>query len=81
MPQDITDTMRIALAQLNPVLGDLTGNAERARLARAEAANQGADLLVLTELFITGYPPEDLILKPAFVRAAKAGFRIRSSGG
>ena len=71
MAREIRDEMRIALAQLNPVLGDLEGNLEKARAARAEAAAGGADLVVFSELFITGYPPEDLILKPAFIAAAR----------
>ncbi len=68
MPQ--AQTLKIALAQLDPVVGDLAGNAQKVRNARAEAARQGADLLLMPELFLTGYPPEDLVLKPAFVRAA-----------
>jgi NAD+ synthase len=60
----MTDRLTIALAQLNPVMGDIPGNLARARAARAEAA--GADLILFSELFITGYPPEDLVLKPAF---------------
>jgi NAD+ synthase len=71
MPREITDKIEIALAQLNPVAGDIVGNGKRAREARKVAAEQGADLLVFTELFITGYPPEDLILKPAFREAAR----------
>ncbi|MDJ0932699.1 NAD+ synthase [Breoghania sp.] len=67
----ISDTLRLALLQLNPTLGDLAGNADKLRAARATAAAQGADLLVTTELFISGYPPEDLVLKPAFVRACR----------
>jgi NAD+ synthase len=65
-------TLKIALGQLNPTVGDLAGNLERARRAHAEAARLGADLLVLPELFITGYPPEDLVLKPAFAAGARA---------
>ena len=65
------DTLKIALAQLNPVLGDLDGNAARVRKARETAAAQGADLVVFPELFISGYPPEDLVLKPAFQRACR----------
>lgn len=61
----------IAIAQLNPVVGDVAGNLEKARAARREAAGQGADLLLFTELFIAGYPPEDLVLKPAFVKACE----------
>ncbi len=68
---DTADALRIALAQLNPIVGDISGNAELARQARAEAAKKGADLLVLSELFLVGYPPEDLVLKPAFIRAAR----------
>ncbi|WP_029349364.1 NAD+ synthase [Bosea sp. 117] len=65
------DQLLIALAQLNPVVGDVAGNAEKARAARVEAAGQGADLIVFTELFIAGYPPEDLVLKPAFQLACR----------
>jgi NAD+ synthase len=69
MTDQITHTFRIAVAQLNPTVGDVPGNLAKAREARADAARQGADLLMLTELFISGYPPEDLVLKPAFIRA------------
>src|SRR4051812_13544555 len=62
----------ITLAQLNPTAGDIDGNAAKARAARARAQADGADLLVLPELFITGYPPEDLVLKPAFQAACRA---------
>ena len=62
----------ITLAQLNPTVGDVTGNAAKARAARAQARSDGADLLVLPELFIAGYPPEDLVLKPAFQSACRA---------
>jgi len=67
----MTDHLNIALAQLNPTVGDIAGNAARARAARAEAAAAGADLVCFPELFICGYPPEDLILKPAFINAAR----------
>ena len=73
MAHAITDRLKIALAQLNPVVGDLAGNAEKLRKARARAATGGADLVVVPELFITGYPPEDLVRKPAFASAARAG--------
>src|SRR5580693_3522683 len=62
----------ITLAQLNPTVGDVTGNAAKARAARAKARADGADLVVLSELFIAGYPPEDLVLKPAFQSACRA---------
>src|ERR1043166_1220500 len=62
--------MRLALAQIDPTVGDLEGNRELilARIEEARAA--GADLVVLPELAVTGYPPEDLLLRPGFVRAA-----------
>ncbi|MDO9127926.1 MAG: nitrilase-related carbon-nitrogen hydrolase, partial [Parvibaculum sp.] len=68
----MTDKLRIALAQLNPVVGDIAGNLQKAVEARRTAAVEGAELIVFTELFLTGYPPEDLVLKPAFQRVAKA---------
>ncbi len=68
----MTDRLRIALAQINPHEGALDRNAARIRAARAEAAALGADLLVTPEFSIAGYPPEDLVLKPAFVEACMA---------
>jgi NAD+ synthase len=65
----MTDRLRIALAQLNPVMGDIAGNLAKARAARAAMAQ--ADLLVFSELFIIGYPPEDLVLKPGLQDAAR----------
>ena len=62
----------ITLAQLNPTVGDVAGNAAKARAARAQGRADGADLVVLPELFIAGYPPEDLVLKPAFQSACRA---------
>ena len=67
MTSDRTSSLKIALAQLNPTVGGIAGNADLARKAYKEAAAKGADLIVFSELFITGYPPEDLILKPAFI--------------
>jgi len=61
--------LRVALCQLDAVVGDLEGNAERVIAALAEAEEAGADLAVFPELVITGYPPEDLLLNPAFVEA------------
>src|SRR5206468_5139144 len=66
------DRLAIALAQLNPTVGDVTGNTEKVRRARAIAAEQDADLIIFPELFIAGYPPEDLVLKPAFQAACRA---------
>jgi NAD+ synthase len=67
-----TDRLAIAIGQLNPTVGDIAGNAEKARRARIEAASSGADILALPELFLSGYPPEDLVLKPAFQAACRA---------
>ncbi|TMJ90342.1 MAG: NAD+ synthase [Alphaproteobacteria bacterium] len=67
-----TDRLAVTIGQLNPIVGDIAGNAEKARRARAEAARAGADLLALPELFLSGYPPEDLVLKPAFQAACRA---------
>jgi len=67
----MSDRMAIALAQLNPVVGDIQGNLKRARTALEQARALGADLVLFSELFITGYPPEDLVLKPAFPAAAR----------
>ncbi len=63
--------LTIAIAQLNPTVGDLEGNLALARRARAEAAAGGADLVVFGELMIVGYPPEDLVLKPALQTHAR----------
>lgn len=66
------DTLVIALAQANPTVGDIAGNADKVRAARTRAAAAGADLVMLPELFLAGYPTEDLVLKPAFVDACRA---------
>jgi NAD+ synthase len=65
------DQLAIAVAQLNSIVGDIAGNAEKVRRARAQAAAQGAAVVVYPELFIAGYPPEDLVLKPAFQAACR----------
>ena len=76
------DTLRIAVAQLNPTVGDVAGNLDLAREARSEAARHGADVVLFTELFIAGYPSEDLVLKPAFVEACeKAVNRLAAETG
>jgi NAD+ synthase (glutamine-hydrolysing) len=64
--------MRLALAQIDPVVGDLDGNRDLILAGIGEARTAGADLVVLPELAVTGYPPEDLLLRPGFVRAARA---------
>ncbi len=79
----MTTEFKITLAQLNPTVGDIAGNAALARAARARAKADGADLVVLPELFIAGYPPEDLVLKPAFQAACRAAIEdlARDSAG
>jgi NAD+ synthase len=67
--------LSIALAQLNPTVGDVSGNLARVRRARERAAELGADLVVLSELVLVGYPPEDLVLRPALVDAAASALR------
>jgi NAD+ synthase (glutamine-hydrolysing) len=63
--------MRLALAQINTTVGDLDGNRERILQAIAEARGAEADLVLLPELAVTSYPPEDLLLRPGFIRAAE----------
>ncbi len=63
--------MRLALAQINTVVGDLDGNRSRILTRLEEARDAGADLVLFPELAITGYPPEDLLLRPGFIRAAQ----------
>ncbi|TFL18846.1 NAD+ synthase [Jannaschia formosa] len=66
----MTDTFRLTLGQLNPVMGDLSGNAAKALAAWRQAREAGADMLALPEMFLTGYQPQDLVRKPAFVADA-----------
>src|SRR2546427_11254968 len=61
--------MRVAIAQLDCVVGDMPGNAARILAAVDEARRGGADLVVTPELSLCGYPPEDLLLRPAFLAA------------
>jgi len=63
--------MRLALAQINPVVGDLEGNRDLILTRLGEAKANAADLVVFPELAVTGYPPEDLLLRPGFIRAAE----------
>src|SRR5213592_4079870 len=68
--------MRLALAQINPVVGDLDGNREVILDRLTEARSNSADLVVFPELSVTGYPPEDLLLRPGFVRAAEQSVEL-----
>ncbi len=68
----MADTFRITLAQLNPTVGDLPGNAAKARAAWEQARDAGAAMVVLPEMFVTGYQTQDLVLKAAFTRDAMA---------
>ncbi|HVM17366.1 MAG TPA: NAD+ synthase [Gaiellaceae bacterium] len=67
--------MRLALVQMNSVVGDLDGNRDRILAGLDAARAEGADLVLFPELAVTGYPPEDLLLRPAFVRAAEAALQ------
>jgi NAD+ synthase len=71
----MTDNLTIVLAQLDPTVGDIAGNLAKFKKARDEATAMGVDLIVSTELFVAGYPPEDLVLKPAFVVDCEAAVR------
>src|SRR5262245_30181534 len=72
----------IAFAQTNPTVGDVSGNAGLIRRVRDNAASLGADLVVFSELVLVGYPPEDLVVRPAFVQAAEAALRgLESESG
>src|SRR5438034_979120 len=75
--------MRLALAQINTTVGDLDGNRERILRGIDEAKAAGADLVLFPELAVTGYPPEDLLLRPGFIRAADESLReiARSARG
>ncbi|MBM4032216.1 MAG: NAD+ synthase [Planctomycetes bacterium] len=65
-------TLRIALAQINPTVGDLAGNGAKIAEAMRRAREAGADLVTFPELAVSGYPPEDLLLKPGFLRDCRA---------
>ncbi len=71
----MTMRLTIAMAQLNQAMGDIAGNAEAMLAWRADAAAQGADLIVYPELQLIGYPPEDLVLKPALAARAEIALR------
>src|SRR5512144_2963742 len=61
-------TIRISMAQINPTVGDLKGNRDKSIDYLVRARKLGSDVVVFTELAVTGYPPEDLVLKPQFVK-------------
>ena len=71
-------SLRIALAQINTTVGDIDGNVGRILARVREAESLGADLVALPELAVTGYPPEDLLLKPEFIAANLPRHRTRS---
>ena len=71
----MTDQFRIKIAQLNPTVGDLQGNAAKAKQAWLQGAEQGSDFVTLPEMFITGYNTQDLVMKPAFQNDAMNAVR------
>jgi NAD+ synthase (glutamine-hydrolysing) len=74
--------LRVALCQINTTVGDLEGNVERVVAVLADAEAQGCDLAVFPELAITGYPPEDLLLKPGFIADNRAALdRVAAASG
>src|SRR5919112_5861594 len=70
-----TEPLRVALAQINPTVGDIGGNTQKIREYIERAREEDAQLVVFPELALTGYPPEDLLLKTHFVDAAGAALR------
>ena len=81
----MADTLSITLAQLNQSVGDIAGNSAAMLAARERARASGADLVVFPEMHLIGYPPEDLVLKPALIERAAAGLedlaRVTADGG
>jgi NAD+ synthase (glutamine-hydrolysing) len=73
--RDSTTTLRLALAQIDPTVGDVEGNIAKARDWIDRARAEGAQLVLLPELTVTGYPPEDLLLKPHFLAATREALR------
>jgi NAD+ synthase (glutamine-hydrolysing) len=72
---DSGELLRVALAQINPTVGDIRGNARKISEYMARARDEGAALVVFPELALTGYPPEDLLLKTSFLDAARVALR------
>ena len=76
----MADTLRIAIAQLNPTVGDLDGNVAKALAMVEQAEAADADLVLLPEMTITGYPPEDLVFKPGFIGDVRASLEKFAAG-
>src|SRR4051812_30424978 len=68
-------SMKIAIAQLNCIVGDLSGNVQKIRAAAQAAKQQGAQILLTPELSLTGYPPEDLLLREDFYQASESALQ------
>jgi len=77
----MADDLRIALAQMNAVVGDVDGNAQKIKALAADAREAGAGLVVFPELALTGYPPEDLLLKRSFLRHTQAALESLDVSG
>ena len=75
-----TRMIRLALAQHDFLVGDISGNLKKSLALLAEARTAGADLLLFPELALTGYPPEDLLLRPGFMRAVRKALQLLASG-
>lgn len=76
MPTELTPSLRIAMAQVNPVVGDIEGNATLIKNAVEESLRRDADVVVFPEMVLTGYPVEDLALRPAFRKASQERVRL-----
>ena len=77
---ETAETLRIAISQFNAVVGDLDGNLARASAVVNEASELGADVVILPEMTLTGYPPEDLVLKPGFIADNRAALETFATG-
>ena len=76
MGASMSARLRIAMAQINPVVGDISGNVELIKSSVVQARDAGADVIVFPEMVLTGYPVEDLALRPAFRRASIDAIQI-----
>ncbi len=74
------ETLRIAISQFNAIVGDIDGNLARATAVVEEASELGADVVILPEMTLTGYPPEDLVLKPGFIADNRAALEKFAAG-